>query len=141
LGATPVQGKADPSTVELHDTFDLIWCESLLTHLDAPHWPKFLDFFFSALKRGGLVVFTVHGRTVLRKMRNGARYLDDERQEELIGAYEETGFGYRDYVGQVDYGISLSDPWWVMQRLECQIHLYSEALWGSHDVLAVSPQQ
>ena len=71
-------------------------------------------------------------------MRDGVAYLPEERQAGVIADYEATGFGYRDYVGQDGYGISLSAPWWVLPRLECRVHLYSEALWGSHDVFAVS---
>jgi hypothetical protein len=85
------------------------------------------------------LVFTVHGRKVLKNMRDGVAYLPEERQAAVIADYEATGFGYRDYIGQDGYGISLSAPWWVFPRLECRVHLYSEALWGSHDVYAVSP--
>jgi SAM-dependent methyltransferase len=138
LGATPIQGREDPSDVELDDTFDLIWCGSLLTHLDATRWPGFFDFFSSALKPDGLLVFTAHGRKVLQNMRSGAPYLDEEQQAAVIADFEKTGFGYRDYIGQDGYGISLSAHWWVFQRLERPVHLYSEALWGSHDVFAVS---
>ncbi len=138
LGATPIQGHDDPAAVEFDDAIDVIWCGSLLTHLDAPRWPAFLEFFQAALKADGLLVFTAHGRKVLDNMRHGAAYLDEERQAAVIAEYEAAGFGYRDYIGQDGYGISLSAAWWVLQQLEGRVHLYSEALWGSHDVFAVS---
>jgi SAM-dependent methyltransferase len=139
LGATPVQGREDPSEVDLNDTFDLIWVGSLLTHIDAPRWLEFFEFFWSVLKPDGLLVFTVHGHKVLKNMRDGVAYLPEELQAGVIADYEATGFGYRNYVGQAAYGISLSASWWVFPRLEGRVHLFSEALWGSHDVFAVSP--
>ena len=54
FGATPVYGKEDPADIEL-GTYDLIWCGSLVTHVDAPRWDDFLDLFENALEPGGLL--------------------------------------------------------------------------------------
>ena len=42
--------------------FDLIWVGSLLTHLDAASWHRFLAFFRNLLTPGGLLIFTTCGR-------------------------------------------------------------------------------
>ena len=38
--------------------------------------------------------------------------------EALLADYERMGFGYREYHPGRDYGISLSAPQWVKQRVE-----------------------
>jgi SAM-dependent methyltransferase len=140
--ATPIQGRVDPSTIELAGPYDLIWCGSLLTHVDSDRWPGFLRLFESALKPDGVAVFTVHGRKVIRNFQGGATYgLDDESRAGLLADFEATGFGYRHYWGREDYGISLSAPGWVFGQLGPRVYLYSEALWGSQDVVAFGSAQ
>ena len=39
LGAVPVMSSEDPADIRLAGEFDLIWCGSLLTHLDSGRWP------------------------------------------------------------------------------------------------------
>ena len=135
FGATPLQGNEDPSTMDIDGQFDLIWCGSLLTHMDSDRWPGFLKLFEAALKPDGIAIFTVHGRKVIRNMQEGATYgLNEESREGLLADFEATGFGYRDFWGQENYGISLSAPGWVLPLIGSRVHLYSEALWGSQDV-------
>ena len=140
FGATPIQGHDDPSTIELGGPYDVIWCGSLLTHIDSDRWPGFLKLFKSVLKPEGIAIVTVHGRTVLRNITGGATYgLTEESRAGLLADLEETGFGFRNYVGWDDYGISISSPNWVYNELlqhSPRIALYSEALWGSQDVVA-----
>ena len=63
LGATPVYGKPRPQDVEIDGSYDLIWCSSLMTHLDRQGWTEFLDFFESILAPDGILIFTVSSRT------------------------------------------------------------------------------
>jgi cyclopropane fatty-acyl-phospholipid synthase-like methyltransferase len=135
LGATPIQSHEDPAQVELAE-YDLIWCGSLLTHLDAPRWPGFLSLFDEALTPSGMLVFTTHGRRVVENMSHGPLYLPEELQQKVIADYESGGFGYREYPDQKNYGISLSASGWTLPLLGGRVYLYSEALWGSHDVIA-----
>ena len=40
FGARAIYGKEDPSELELDERFDLIWCGSLLTHVDEENWGR-----------------------------------------------------------------------------------------------------
>jgi SAM-dependent methyltransferase len=152
FGATPLYGREGPPE-RVEAQFDLIWCGSLLTHVDAPQWSEFLDFFEAALMPGGLLVFSTHGRSIAAKLRDpqdGLRYMPNEaRLAELVSDYGKTGFGYADYdYGEStrtelslppSFGISVSQPSWVCGLLERRPHLqmvtYMENRWGAHDVV------
>ena len=143
FGAKPYYSNADPGRIELADTFDLIWCGSLLTHLPKDRFVAFIRFFESRLEPGGVFVFTTHGRRPAEWIRTGLRTygLHASVFPRLLGAYDHEGFGYADYPGQVDNGVSLSSPTWVCAQLRqfdrLRIVLYSEAEWDDHqDVVA-----
>jgi SAM-dependent methyltransferase len=152
--ARPVYGHERPPEIELGDTFDLIWSGSLLTHMDSPQWEAFLDLFESALVPGGVLVFSASGRCIARRLRDpkfADMYLDSEqRREEILRRYAETGFGYADYQLPDDFreslslprnfGISLAAPSWVCSKIEqrtgLQLLAYLEGRWGAQDVIA-----
>ena len=142
FGARPVYSTEDPSEIPLNGDFDLIWCGSLLTHLDEPMWDGFLELFESRLKRNGLLVFTAHGRNIVGRLRRGdfRDAIDPTRGKRLLRAYDDTGFGYTDYSGQSGYGVSLSAPSWVCDRIErsetLRLVAYTERAWLGHDVVA-----
>jgi SAM-dependent methyltransferase len=153
FGAAPLYGReGTPEPVE--DQFDLIWCGSLLTHLDAPEWSQFLDFFEASLMPRGLLIFTTHGRSIAHKLRDpewGAQYMPNVRQtQEIVRGFDEQGFGFSDY-GYGDeqrdslslpsrFGISASQPSYVCSLIERRPQLmlvgYTENRWGAHDVVA-----
>ena len=122
--------------------FDLIWCGSLLTHLDAPRWRWLLSLFDAWLAPDGLLLFTTHGRLVPRRIQAGWDYgLDVESLRRLIADYQESGFGYVDYPNQSSYGISLARPSWTIALLDRHPRLrpllYLEHGWDDHqDVVA-----
>ena len=143
LGAEPVYSKIDPGDVELPGNYDLIWCGSLLTHIDAPRVDGFLDLFRRSLAPHGVVVFTTHGETVAERVRQrnpGAFGLDPEQTDRLLDDYERTGFAYQDYRAEPGYGTTLSSPAWICARLErfpdLRMVTYAERAWGSQDVVA-----
>jgi SAM-dependent methyltransferase len=153
FGATPVYSSEDPQAIELSGEFDLIWCGSLLTHLDAGRWEAFLDLFESALARGGILVFTTHGRHVAFRLRTGLHspvgWLGEEGAARLLDDYDASGFGYREYSnwdqdfeGQTEtYGWTLSAPAWVTgevtKRLGWRLVSYRERAWTDfQDVVA-----
>jgi SAM-dependent methyltransferase len=132
FGAAGVYSNEDPAKIELDGKFDLIYCGSLLTHVDADRWSAFLELFCSRLERGGVVVFTASGRRMAENIRSGERLygLTEESVPGILADYEETGFGYRNWPDLDNYGLSLSTPGWVCRKLEEQpsLHLltYSE---------------
>ena len=133
--AVPVYSAVDPHAIRLEGTFDLIWCGSLLTHLDTDGWNGFLDLVQSVLAPGGVLTFTVHGRRVAYLLGLGVNDLGlaAEPTERLLDSFHRTGFGYEDYAGQDGYGISLSSPGWVSARIteirEWRLAHFREAGW------------
>ena len=109
FNATPFYSHEDIRRVNLDTCFDLIWCGSLFTHLDAQQWPDFLVFFAEHLTSDGILVFTTHGRQPIQWMREGVfTYgLNSEEQCRLIEGYVRAGFGFVSPSNQA-FGISLS---------------------------------
>lgn len=145
LGAIPVYSHEDPDDIELMGTFDLIFCGSLFTHLDADRWPGFLELFHSHLSSGGLLVFTTHGRFVVERLRSGeVDYgLGADFVTSLVTEFDQgNGFGYRDYPSYPGFGFSLTSPGWLCARLwelpGLQLVSFTERGWNQHqDVVAV----
>ena len=136
LGAIPAYSAEDPSDLRLAGDYDLIWCGSLLTHLDAGGWRRFLPWFERHLSEGGVLVFTIHGRLHAEEIRSGRQEFPVADLKELVAAYERDGFGYQPYVDfDADYGISLSSPAWVCAELErcpdLELLMYTERGWMS----------
>lgn len=148
--AKPAYSTTSPNKIEMADRFDLIWCGSLLTHLDAPAWSAYLAFFSSLLNNRGILVFSTHGRRVAERFRSGVTKFGVDTS--ILDDYDATGFGYRNYprglipapIGtdeNVHYGISLSNPAWVCQEVlrNSMLHLllFVEHGWnGHHDLIA-----
>jgi SAM-dependent methyltransferase len=150
FGAAGITSAYDPEDVELDGNYDLIWCGSLLTHVDADRWVRFVKLFESALAPGGLAVFTSYGRFIAdRRLRQRNRPLDlnEEEIEGVLRDYEETGFGFRPgFRPDLNFGDCVATREWVCAQLEqapkLQLLLYVEGGWGverdewSQDVIA-----
>ena len=137
LGAVPVYSDERPDNIELDGPFDIIWCGSLLTHLNDDLWPGWLKLFTSVLGPGAVLVFTTHGPHIAQHLRSRAREID----KELLDGYDREGFGYREDPGQGYYGTSLSSLSWVSGQLEQSLGLrllsYTErGWWGWQDTVA-----
>lgn len=143
FGATPVYSDVDLARVAFTERFELIWCGSLVTHLDAPQWLATFRLFVQSLQPGGVAVITCHGRWVAYRLQQGVDYgLPRAARAAILAGYTATGFGYADYAGADGYGISLSSPAWILRAIEAWPELRLVALaerqWDSHhDVLAV----
>jgi SAM-dependent methyltransferase len=142
LGAIPVHSHFSPRDIDIPGKVELIWCGSLLTHIDSFRWNGFLSLFEWSLVPGGLVLFTTHGRVAAEQLstvtiRDFARPV-----ENLLRDFEAYGFAYSDYYDAPrEYGVSLSSPAWVCRQLEQLPRLrlagFAEAAWDSHqDVIA-----
>ncbi len=94
--AAPVYGNVNPEEIDLKRRFDLIWCGSLLTHLDEDGWSGFLRLFEDHLDPGGVLMFTTLGRFVLGAMDEDSYGLTDEQRESIRQSYSNSGFGYCD---------------------------------------------
>jgi len=100
-------------TLSLPTKFDLIWCGSLLTHIDEARARDLLRFFYANLAPGGLCLVTTHGQTSAQWLRTGDprasayRGLSASGQQKVLRDFAESGYGYADYESQVGYGISI----------------------------------
>jgi SAM-dependent methyltransferase len=118
--AIPVYSRELPEDIRIDGKFDLIWCGSLLTHLDADRWLGFINLFNSLLAPKGIAVVTVCGRWIVERMRRGEENygLKPDKTQKLLNEYDREGFGFGNYFHSTDYGISASSPSWVCSRLE-----------------------
>ena len=119
FAAEPVVSVEDVARIPLEGEFDLIWCGSLLTHLSRSRCAAFLDLFRRVLAVGGVLVFTLHGRSYEQTLVNGRdlSLLTAEQIAALLAEYRRTGFGYVDYSGGSGYGFSLAHPSFVTSTL------------------------
>ena len=144
FGARPFPSHRDPALIELEGEFDLVWCGSLLTHLDAASWNPFLELFESVLRPGGLLVFTVLGPAAEPNLRAGRLYgapPDEGSLRTILAGYESVGYGYSDYEGRSGYGLSLCTPDWVRRAIAARdrlrlLHHEEGAVTGIQDIVA-----
>lgn len=115
FSAKPAYSSVNLDEVALAKKFDLIWCGSLATHLNERDIVALLRLFARHLTPGGIVIFTTHGDFVAsRILRREFDYLIPEEQIDRIGLdYPQTGYGFADYAGEKNWGVSLTSPEWI----------------------------
>jgi SAM-dependent methyltransferase len=125
LGAEAAYSEPDLSRLALGREFDLIWCGSLVTHLDASKILALLEFFSRHLAIGGLVIFTAPGDLVMELMSSQQFDYGIDRKQipKIVNSYRETGFGYTDYPYRAEYGISLTSPGWIREQVKKVVSL------------------
>lgn len=147
FGAEPAYSSLDLDRVSLGRTFDLIWCGSLVTHLNAPGIGALFRLFRRHLAPGGVMIFTTHGDFVARRI--PTRDFDYGLTAEQIGRiginYPQSGYGFEDYSGEQDYGVSLTSPEWIRARIAegggLREVFFKERGWDNHqDVFGFVPE-
>jgi SAM-dependent methyltransferase len=145
FGVTGVVSDPRPEEIELDGPFDVIWCGSLLTHVDHDLWVKFVQVMESVLAPGGVMVFTVLGRFRADQFRTGENRagFTDEQAERMVRDYDADGFGFQAADGRPEdgFGDCLVSPAWVCARLnnvaaDLDLLLYLEHGWMAQDVVA-----
>ena len=141
FGARPVRSTPSFSDLDLGERFDLIWCGSLVTHIDAEGIDALLRLFARALAPSGLAVVTAHGEEAARRAQGGDDLyeLGPESARALLSSYEHDGFGFAELAGSLDvaghspapYGISLSAHAWM--RAAAERAGLREAHFAAHD--------
>lgn len=119
FNAEPAFSSLNLDEVSLGKTFDLIWCGSLVTHLNEHGIAGLFRLFRRHLAPGGMMIFTTHGDFVARRMpTRDFDYGLAEAQIDRIGQhYPKKGYGFEDYPGEKDYGVSLTSPDWIRMRI------------------------
>jgi hypothetical protein len=121
-------------TVSIPEQFDLIWCGSLVTHLDEKHTSKILRFFYEHLAPGGMCLITTHGRTSVEWMHSQPEAyvgLSASARQKLLSEFQERGYGYADYESTLGYGISVVSHE-CMVKLACSVGQWTESIFFEH---------
>ena len=106
---TPLVSVPDFKKIHLKKKFDLIWCGSLLTHINEADSVALLKFFHDHLLDSGLCVFTAHGEYSYNSIKEEKRTygLPKHSRQILLNQYDDRGYAFADYLNQAGYGISL----------------------------------
>jgi SAM-dependent methyltransferase len=140
FGAVPVLSEPNPDDVEIEGPFDLIYCGSLLTHVDERGWDGFLRLFERVLDDDGVLVFTTGGRRFANQIRARRRLYGhtEEAALEMLAEYERNGFSYKQWPHADNYGVTMAAPWWTCRKLEQypSLRLLSVTEQAPQDVIA-----
>lgn len=120
FGAKAAYSSPDLKTLDLDANYDLIWCGSLITHMDAEGINDLLDFFHRHLAPGGLLVFTTHGDFMAKRiMESFDLSLTPQRAVHLSSSFKDSGFAYSDapHNPGSGFGFSLTSRQWINKEL------------------------
>jgi len=119
FGAEPARSSLNLDEVSIGKKFDLIWCGSLVTHLNEQGIVALFRLFRRHLAPGGIMIFTTHGDFVVHRFltRDFDYGLADEQNVRIGVDYPRTGYGFEDYPGEKGYGVSLTSPAWIRGRV------------------------
>lgn len=138
-----LQSKKNLGELQLSKRFDLIWCGSLLTHIDEASAVDLLRFFHDHLNERGLCVFTSHGHRIIEWIRDKKQTygLSEDALKKVMDEFLGTGYGYADYPNESDYGISVISPERLRELAgsvgDWDETLFQECGWDNHqDVYA-----
>ncbi|HWA09265.1 MAG TPA: class I SAM-dependent methyltransferase [Opitutaceae bacterium] len=114
FGVKGVDSSDDLSQLIFSDSYDLIWVGSLLTHLDSGRCAALLQKLGSALRAGGVLVFTTHGESCFTRPGLPAygkrfRALADRMRAD----FRRHGFCHAPYKETGYYGIALHSEKYV----------------------------
>lgn len=124
--------------------FDLIFCGSLVTHLDESACRAALSWLVDAANPNGLVIITTSGRRMLHR---GRRVADDAEWQPLYDRIVGSGFNFYqlETVAGLPYGSTHLTPSWLMrwieQRDDVMLSHFQEAGWRSNQDVAVLIKQ
>lgn len=99
-----IMSDKDFNKLSLTGKFDLIWCGSVITHINQRGTTDLLKFFHDHLSPGGLCVFTTCGPTSVEWIQ---RKRTEIAQQEVLSQFHEKGYGYADYKNRRGYGVSV----------------------------------
>ena len=147
FGAEGIYSESNLEQFSAGGQFDLIWCGSLVTHLNDKGVRALLAFFARQLAPQGLLIVTAHGERVIQRMQDQEfdYGITPDSTASIIEAYRRRGFGFADYPGASAYGVSLTSPEWI-RRAAAEIALeevyFRSRGWDDHqDVYGLKLQK
>lgn len=154
FGAKGHLSTEDLAELKFDETFDLIWCGSLLTHCDEKMFGDGLNVMRKALALPGVAVCTVHGRRAISIQRYHWKMCSDELFRPAERDFYRKGFGIADTFDEkakelfplnatLGGGQSLSSMSYVCDKIsemeDVALVCYREMGWNGHqDVVAFS---
>jgi SAM-dependent methyltransferase len=132
--------EADPSSLSFPSLYDVIWVGSVVTHLPEVHTRGLVSRLLKACRPNGILLLSFHGRAAFNRQESGEfSYIDDVSWARIKTEYLATGYGYADYPGFQEYGISVFSLAWACRLVgEHRLFLLGEQLWDNHhDIIAI----
>jgi SAM-dependent methyltransferase len=120
FGAVGFRSETDFKKISFERKFDLIWCGSLITHLKEKAILELLDFLSGCLNLGGLLMITTHGDFAVKLIEHKPDLygLSQDAAKSIAESYYHKGYGYTNYPGQNDYGITACSPQWMRSQIQ-----------------------
>jgi SAM-dependent methyltransferase len=142
FGVRGVVASSEPDATKLEGNYDLIWCGSLLTHLDLNEWQKTLAQLIKWTAECGVLIFSSQGRFLASELARGkAEYASNIDAQKLLRSYAQEGFAFEPYFESEDqkYGITVVSPSFLLRTIEKNgdllLRSYIEQVWGVQDVV------
>lgn len=144
LQAERVYSQVDLAQVKFDRPFDLIWCDSLLTHLPVPKALSTLDQLVKWASEDAVIVFSVQGRYFSSLLsRDQGDFADNADIVSLLERYAEEGAAFEPYYEDPnhEYGLTLMTPEFltahVQRNPDVIMRAYLEQAWGVQDVVVL----
>lgn len=142
FGGIAFEAPRGAAQINLPGEMDLIWVGSVFTHLDRPAINALLARLWQSLRRNGLLIATFHGRRA-KQVGSSTRFIEQEKWNRIVAAYDQNGFGFETYSGRAEYGVSLIGAAQVISMGSglggARLVSFSEQAWaGLQDVAAWS---
>lgn len=105
FGATPVLSFENLDEVVFDNAFDIIWCGSLFTHLDAQSSNALVRLLHRHINKNGVIIFSLAGEFVYNLTVQGElRGLPESTIPKIVSDFQNTGFAHAKYApGLLDY--------------------------------------
>lgn len=140
--AQGVYSQPDLSHVSFDRLFDLVWCGSLLTHLNEAAWHSAFASLVRFTKEYGVLIFSLQGRGYASHLARGRTDVAENIDKAaLLADFATRGFAYQRYFEKEhgDYGVTLTSPEWVGRILQRHpdliLRAYLEEAWGMQDIV------
>jgi SAM-dependent methyltransferase len=144
LNCEPLLSNMDFKLLQIPLNCDVIWVGSLITHLSSQRTESLVSKLWSSLKPGGTLFFSSHGQYVADILNEGPNYgLEEESSKLLLKNYYGSGYGYANYPGRENYGISVITEKWIRNFVSslkpiCEMSFLPRE-WDQHqDVICLS---
>lgn len=138
FGVDGAYSQHDLKNLSLGRPYNLIWCGSLITHMNASAISDLLEFFYRHSAPNGILIFTTHGSFWAERIKENPFDLKVPRGDApgLLSSFQQSGFAYMDYPWKdPNYGISLTSPDWIKGQLakfnDFQIIYFGEHKWDN----------